>query len=87
MTKVLQRGLYTRTQAAMELFADRVSEYNKSKGFIVVEMEGREVDGDDIYPAPHYKVDLEFKSREYCKDFWTDPAFQSNIKPAQEGDI
>lgn len=79
MTKVLQIGLFTTSEDKLEEFADRVSNYNKSKGFIVVEMEGKESDADELCPEHHYKINLEFKSRDYAKDFWTDPAHQTNI--------
>lgn len=79
MTKLVQTGLYCKTEDQLEAFADRVSEYNKSKGFVVVEMEGRESDADEVYGKPHWKVTLEFKSRAYAKDFWTDPDYQTNV--------
>lgn len=79
MSKVIQHGLYTTKEESLEAFADRVSDYNKKKGFIVVEMEGRPSDADQICNEPHYKINLEFKSRQYAKDFWTDPDYQTNI--------
>jgi len=79
VTKVLQTGLFCKTEEALEEFADRVSDYNKKKGFIVVEMEGRESDADEVYGKPHWKVNLEFKSRAYAKDFWTDPDYQREV--------
>lgn len=79
MTKLLQTGLFCKTEEQLEAFADRVSDYNKKKGFIVVEMEGRESESDEIYEKPHWKITLEFKSRAYAKDFWTDPDYQMDI--------
>lgn len=83
MTKVLQMGLYCKTEEQLEAFADRVSEYNKSKGFVVVEMEGRESPPDTVYDKEHWKVTLEFKSRAYAKDFWTDPKYASTGEPEE----
>lgn len=79
MTKVLQIGLFCKTEDQLEEFADRVSEYNQSKGFIAVDMEGRECDADEVYDKPHFKVSLEFKSRAYANDFWTDPKYQKQV--------
>lgn len=79
MTKVVQTGLYTKTEEQMEAFADRVDQYNRKKGFIVVEMEGRESEPDEVYDAPHWKITLEFKSRQYAKDFWTDPDYAVQV--------
>ncbi len=79
MVKLLQTGLYCKNESDLDAFADRVSGYNKSKGFIVVEMEGRESEPDDIYGKAHWKVTLEFKSRAYAKDFWTDPEYQKEV--------
>lgn len=81
MTKLIQKGLTSKNKEAMELFADRVSDYNKEKGFIVVEMEGRERD-DGLCD-----IELQFASRAYAKDFWTDPKYQARIKPANENDL
>lgn len=79
MTKVLQTGLYTKTEEALEEFTDRVSDFNKKKGFIVVEMEGRESEPDEVYDKPHWKINLEFKSRAYARDFWLDPDYQKEV--------
>lgn len=76
MTKLLQVGLYCKTEEQLEEFADRVDDYNRRKGFVVVEMEGREAEPDEVYDEPHWKINLEFKSRQYAKDFWTDPEYQ-----------
>ena len=73
MTKLIQRGLTSKNEDEMNLFADRVSEYNKSKGFIVVEMDARE------QPDGRWALELEFKTRAYAKDFWYDPKYQSKI--------
>jgi hypothetical protein len=86
MTKVIQRGLFTRSEKDMESFADRVDAYNRSKGFVVVEMEGREKDGDDLCPDPHWEIQLEFASRSYAKDFWSDPAYQEKVYVPSEPD-
>lgn len=74
MTRVIQRGLTSRNEAAMELFADRLDEYNRSKGFIVVEAEATE-DQMGVW-----NWELIFKSRQYARDFWTDPKYQKTIK-------
>jgi hypothetical protein len=79
MSKVSQIGLFTTAEDRLEAFADRVSNYNKSKGFVVVEMEGRPSPPDEICPVDHWKINLEFLSRGYAKDFWTDPEYQTNI--------
>jgi hypothetical protein len=79
MTKLIQRGLYTKSEKGMEAFADRVDTYNRSKGMVVVEMEGREADGNELCPEPHWEINLEFASRAYAKDFWTDPAYQEKV--------
>ena len=87
MTKVRQEGLFCKTEDALEAFADRVSDFNKKKGFIVVEMEGRETDGpvtnrqtgQVLYDGPHWDITLEFRTRAYCKDFWTDPDYQRQV--------
>ena len=79
MSKVLQTGLFTKSEEALEAFADRVSDYNKKKGFIVVEMEGREVDADELCDSPHFKISLQFASRAYAKDFWTDPDYDVQV--------
>lgn len=79
MSKVQQIGLFTLTEEKLEAFADRVSDYNKKKGFIVVEMEGRPSPPDEICNKDHWKINLEFKSRAYAKDFWTDPDYQTGI--------
>jgi len=79
MSKVLQTGLFTKSEMALEGFADRVDAFNKAKGFVVVEMEGRQSDPDEVCDAPHWKVQLEFASRAYAKEFWTDPDYQSNV--------
>jgi len=79
MAKLLQLGLYCKNGEELEAFADRVDEYNKKKGFIAVEMEGQESDADDFYDKPHWKIRLEFQSRGYAKDFWTDPDHQRNV--------
>lgn len=77
--KVLQYGLYCKTEDQLEAFADRVDKFNREKGFVVVEMEGREVDADEVYDKPHWKVNLEFASRAYAKAFWTDPDYQTQV--------
>lgn len=79
MPKLLQLGLYCKTGEDLEAFADRVDSYNREKGFIAVEMEGRESEPDEFYDKPHFKVTLEFKSRGYAKDFWTHPDYQRNV--------
>lgn len=78
-TKVQQLGLFTTNEEELGAFADRVSEYNRSKGFIVVEMEGRESLPDQLCDKPHWKISLEFKSRSYAKDFWTDPKYEKKV--------
>lgn len=77
--RVIQRGLFTRSETELNNFADRVSNFNKEKGFIVVEMEGRESDPDEQCPFPHWKVELDFKTRAYAKAFWTDPAYAVQV--------
>lgn len=73
MTKLIQTGLTCKNGEAMELFADRVSEYNHSKGFVVLDLEAREQqDGT-------WGLTLNFKSRAYAKDFWTDPDYQMKV--------
>lgn len=79
MTKVLQHGLYTTKDSDLEAFADRVDEFNKSKGLVVVEMEGRESKPDEVCDEPHWKVFLEFASRAYAKDFWSDAKYQKKV--------
>lgn len=79
MTALRQEGLFTKYDTALEDFANRVDEYNRSKGFVVVEMEGRECDPDDVCDERHWKIVLEFKSRAYAKDFWTDPEYDRNV--------
>lgn len=76
MSKVLQTGLFTTSERELEEFADRVSEFNKSKGFVVVDMEGRESDKDELCDKHHWKITLEFASHAYAKEFWTDPKYQ-----------
>lgn len=73
MTAVQQLGLYTDSQEKMEEFADRVSEYNKEKGLLAVELEAKE-DANG-----RWNLSLYFKSRAYSKDFWTDPKYQTKI--------
>lgn len=73
MTKVKQEGLYCKSGEKVEEFADRVSDYNKEKGFVVVNMEARE--GDE----GRWDINLEFASRHYAKDFWTDPKYDTRI--------
>lgn len=73
MTKVQQLGLTCKDETQMEEFADRVSEYNTSKGLLAVEMEAREQsDG-------HWQISLEFASRAYARDFWTDPKYDTQV--------
>lgn len=79
MSKVLQVGLYTKSEKQLEEFADRVSDFNQKKGFIVVEMEGRESEPDEGCDEHHWKIVLEFKSRGYAKEFWTDPDYQKQV--------
>lgn len=72
MTKVIQTGLTCKTGLQMELFAQRVEEFNKACGFVSVECEGKEAtDG-------HWDVVLHFRSRPYMREFWTDPKY--NVK-------
>lgn len=73
MTKVKQEGLYCKDGERVEAFADRVSKYNQSKGFNVVEMEAWENEGG------RWDINLEFASRHYAKDFWTDPEYDTRI--------
>lgn len=74
MKKTLtQRGLTSKDETAMNLFADRVSEYNKTKGFVVVDMEAKEA------PDGHWDLELIFRTRAYARDFWTDPKYAKNI--------
>lgn len=81
MTKMIQRGLTSKDTVAMELFADRVSEFNKAAGFVVVEMEGKEqVNG-------VWELELQFATRAYAREFWIDPKYQSNIKVASNDDM
>lgn len=71
MGKFIQVGLTCKTEEQLEEFADRVSNYNKSKGFVVVEMEGRPKKEDDPkQPDAKFDVRLEFQSQSYFKDFW-----------------
>lgn len=73
MTKVQQLGLTCKNGEQMEAFADRVSNYNESKGFNVVELEGNEQkDGT-------WKITLLFASRAYARDFWTDPEYDMTV--------
>ena len=76
---LIQRGLFARTEEQVNGFADRVSDFNKRKGFIAVEMEGRESDPDELCPFPHWKVELDFRSRATAKEFWTDPNYDVNV--------
>lgn len=71
--KVRQLGLTCKNGEQMEAFADRVSEYNKEKGFIVVELDATEA------PDGHWDLVMEFKTRSYARDFWTDPKYQTNV--------
>jgi uncharacterized protein (DUF1330 family) len=71
--KVRQLGLTCKNGEQMEVFADRVSEYNKEKGFVVVELEATEKEDG------HWELVLEFKSRSYARDFWTDPKYMTNV--------
>jgi len=80
MTKLIQRGLTSKNRQAMELFADRVSEFNKACGFIAVELEGRE------RPDGICDLELFFLSRAYARAFWTDDKYDVNIKPANDDD-
>ncbi len=73
MTKVKQEGLYCKDGERVEAFADRVSEYNKEKGFVVVEMEAKENE------TGRWDINLEFASRSYARDFWTDPKYDVRI--------
>ncbi len=73
MTKVKQLGLTSKSGEKVEEFADRVSDYNKAKGLLAVEMEARE--GKD----GQWDIDLEFASRGYARDFWTDPKYDTRI--------
>ncbi len=73
MTKLVQRGLTSKDEAAMNVFADRVDEYNKSKGFVVVELDAREQSNG------MWDLELSFLSRAYAKDFWYDPKYQAKI--------
>lgn len=79
MTKLIQRGLYSKTKEDLEAFADRVSDFNKEKGFVVVEMEGRESPPDEHYGKDHWKIELQFKTRAYANAFWTDPKYQRKV--------
>lgn len=79
MTKVMQLGLYTTKENKLEEFADRVSEFNKKKNEVVVEMEGVDSKADQLCPTNHFKINLTFKSRETANEFWTDPKYQTNI--------
>ena len=71
--KVRQVGLTCKNGEQMEAFADRVSEYNQSKGFIVVELDATEQSNGS------WNLVLEFKSRSYARDFWTDPKYATNV--------
>lgn len=73
MTSVTQLGLYTDSQVKMEEFAERVSEYNKEKGLLAVELEAEQQNNG------RWNMTLHFKSRAYSKDFWTDPKYQTRI--------
>lgn len=73
MTKVRQEGLTSKSGEKVEAFADRVSEYNKEKGLLAVEMEATERE-DGVWD-----VVLEFASRAYARDFWTDPKYETRI--------
>lgn len=79
MTRILQKGLFCKTEQQLEEFADRVDQYNRKKGFVVVEMEGRESGPDEQCDQPHWKVNLEFASRSYARDFWLDPDYQIEV--------
>lgn len=79
MSKVLQVGLFTRSEKDLEAFADRVSEFNRKKGFLAVEMEGRQSDKDELCDTQHWKITLEFRSRAIAKEFWTDPDYQKQV--------
>ena len=73
MSKVQQLGLTCKNEAQMEEFADRVSNYNTSKGLLAVNMEAREQsDG-------HWEISLEFASRAYARDFWIDPEYDVQV--------
>ena len=78
MGKVVQTGLYTTDEEALVEFADRVSDYNIAKGFLAVEMEGRESDPDELCDEPHFKIRLEFRSRPYARDFWVNTSSASS---------
>lgn len=73
MTAVIQTGLFAKSKEKVEAFADRVSEYNKEKGFVVVELEAKE----DAFGK--WDLTLHFKSRSYAKDFWLDPKYQTKV--------
>lgn len=73
MTKVMQTGLTCKNGEAMEAFAERVVEYNKAKGFVVLELEANEK------PDSSWELTLEFASRAYSKDFWTDPKYMTGV--------
>lgn len=73
MTKVLQTGLTSKNRDTMEEFADRVSEYNKEKGMVVVELSAQERN-DGLW-----ELEMQFASRQYAKDFWLDPKHQKQV--------
>lgn len=79
MAKLLQLGLYCKNDEDLEQFADRVDSFNREKGFVALEMEGRESEADEFYDGRHFKVTLEFASRAYARDFWTHPDYQRNV--------
>lgn len=79
MTKVLQTGLYTRSEKELEAFADRVGDFNTRKGFLAVEMEGRQSDKDELCDTQHWKITLEFRSHAIANEFWTDPDYQMQV--------
>lgn len=81
MTKMIQRGLTSRDTEAMELFADRVHNFNTACGFLAVEMEGKE------QPGGTWELELQFASRAYAREFWTDPKYQTRIKPVSNDNL
>lgn len=81
MTKLVQRGLTSKTEAEMNLFADRIDEFNREKGFVVIEAEARES------PDGLWEWELQFASRAYANAFWTDPKYRRNIKTASNDDM
>ena len=81
MTKVIQRGLTSKNGAAMEAFADRIHNFNTACGFLAVEGEARE------QPGGKWEWELQFASRPYAREIWTDPAYDVHIKPANDSDL